>query len=140
VTILSPFLDSTRLDRIVHNRLAAICIREPAFEVELVAVRRWEATEIGPAVVWLEPQPAEPFTALSRAIWAAYPDCPPYGREDDDLEAHLTIAIDDPSSFDSVETEASRLVPFHRRATTVALLVEAPDGRWRTRRRFALGR
>ena len=139
VTILSPFLGDERLDPRVYDRLAGICASEPAFDVELVAVRRWVASDIGPGVVWLEPAPAEPFVRLTRAIWAAFPDCPPYGREDDDLEAHLTIAIDDPGRFGAVEGEAARFVPFRRRARSVSLLVQGDDGRYRTRRRFPLG-
>ena len=110
-----------------------------AFDVAFDAVRRWPPSDYGPGVVWLEPTPGEPFVTLTLAIWAAFPDYPPYGRPDDELEAHLTIAVDDPAHFDAVEIEASRLVPFRRRATTVALLVEGPDGRWRTRRRSPLG-
>jgi 2'-5' RNA ligase len=139
VTILSPFVGVDHLDRRVLAVVGEIVARAPAFEVEFARVRRWPSSDYGPGVVWLAPEPAEPFVALTRAIWAAFPGHPPYGREDDDLEAHLTIAIDDPSNFDTVEAEACRLVPFHRRLTTVALLVEAPDRRWRTRRRFALG-
>jgi hypothetical protein len=139
VTILSPLLDSARLDRSVGARLAAIVAGEPAFDVELAAVRRWEASDIGPGVVWLEPRPSAPFVRLTRAVWAAFPESPPYGREDDELEAHLTIAIDDLARFDSVAAEALRFVPFRRRASSVSLLVEGVNGRYRTRRRFPLG-
>jgi 2'-5' RNA ligase superfamily len=139
VTILSPFLDSDRLDAAVRDRLAAICAHERAFEVELIAVRRWEASDIGPGVVWLQPSPAEPFVRLTRAVWAAFPECPPYGREDHELEAHLTIAIDDPTHFNAVESEAAALLPVRRAAHSVSLLVEGADGRYRTRRRFPLG-
>jgi hypothetical protein len=139
VTILSPFIDSALLDRRVLTRIGEIVAGTPAFDVELDAVRRWPASDYGPGVVWLEPRPAEPFVALTRAIWAAFPDHPPYGREDDELEAHLTLAIDDPARFDAVEAEAAELVPFRRRAEIVALLIEGADGRYRTRRRFRLG-
>jgi len=139
VTILSPFIDVEDLDRVVIARVGEIVAGVPAFDVGFEAVRRWPASELGTGVVWLEPAPAEPFVALTRAIWAAFPDYPPYGRSDDDLEAHLTIAIDNPARFDAAEAEASRLVPFRRRASAVALLVERPDGRWRIRRRLPLG-
>ena len=139
VTILSPFLAVDHLDRRVSAVVGEIVASAPAFEVELTSVRRWPPSDDGPGVVWLAPEPAEPFVALTRAIWAAYPEYPPYGREDDELDAHLTIAIDDPSRFDAAEAEARALVPFRRRVITVALLVEGPDGRWRTRRHFALG-
>jgi hypothetical protein len=139
VTILAPFFDVEGLDRGVIARVGEIVAGVPAFDVGFEAVRRWPASELGTGVVWLEPAPAEPFVALTRAIWAAFPDYPPYGRRDDELEAHLTIAIDVPARFDAAEAEACWLVPFRRRATTVALVVEGRDGRWRTRRRFALG-
>jgi hypothetical protein len=139
VTILSPFLDSARLDAAVRDRLAGICAREPAFEVEFATVRRWEASDIGPGVVWLEPRPSAPFVRLTRAVWAAFPDCPPYGRDDDEIEAHLTIAVDDPSRFAAVERAAADLLPFRRAARSVSLLVQGGDGRYRTRRRFVLG-
>ncbi|MEW5990619.1 MAG: 2'-5' RNA ligase family protein [Chloroflexota bacterium] len=138
VTILSPFVEVEEIDGAVVARVAEVVAGVPAFDVSFGAVRRWPASELGPGVVWLEPTPAEPFVALTRASWAAFPGYPPYGREDDDLETHLTIAIDEPARFDAVEAEASRLVPFRRRATSVALLVEGPQGRWRTRRRFPL--
>jgi 2'-5' RNA ligase len=139
VTILAPFVGVEDLDRRVSAAVGEIVAGARAFDVELAAVRRWPASDHGPGVVWLAPEPAEPFVALTRAIWAAFPDHPPYGREDDELEAHLTIAIDDPARFDAVEAEARSFVPFRRRVTVVALLVESVDGRWRTRRRYALG-
>lgn len=139
VTILSPFVEVEEIDGAVVARVAEIVAGMPAFDVSFGAVRRWPRSELGPGVVWLEPTPSAPFVALTRAIWAAFPDHPPYGREDDELEAHLTIAIDDPAHFDAVEAESARLLPFRRRATAMALLVEGPDGHWRTRRRFGLG-
>jgi 2'-5' RNA ligase len=139
VTILSPFLASELLDARVDDRLAGICAGEAAFDVSLVAVRRWAASAMGPGVVWLEPRPSEPFVRLTRAVWAAFPECPPYGREDDELEPHLTIAIDDPGHFDDVARDAARFLPIRRASRSVSLLVEGSDGRYRTRRRFPLG-
>jgi hypothetical protein len=139
VSILSPFVPVATLDRRVSATVSEIVARTTAFDVTFSAVRRWETSELGPGVVWLAPEPAAPFVALTRAIWAEFPEHPPYGREDDDLEAHLTLAIDDPSRFDAAEAEARQLLPFRRHVNTVALLVEGPDGRWRTRRRYSLG-
>jgi hypothetical protein len=139
VTILSPFVPAAALDRRVSAIVSEIVARTRAFDVAFTSVRRWPPSEIGPGVVWLEPEPAEPFVALSRAIWSEFPEYPPYGREDDALEAHLTIAIDDPSHFDAVEAAARSFLPFRRQVNTVALLIEGPNGRYRTRRRYSLG-
>jgi 2'-5' RNA ligase len=138
VTILSPFLEPERINSAVLDTLAAIAGAELAFDTWFTVVRRWPPSEIGPGVVWLEPDPAAPFLRLTRAVWAAFPDHPPYGREDDDLEAHLTIAIDDPDRFDAVEAATATFLPFRRRASSVDLLVEGRGGGYRTRRRFRL--
>jgi 2'-5' RNA ligase len=140
VTILSPFLDSAAIDAVVHERLAAIARGEPAFDVAFRSVRRWPPSADGPGVVWLAPDPAEPFVRLTRAVWAAWPETPPYGRADDDLEPHLTIAIDEPSRFDAVEAEAARWLPFDREVRLMALLTEGADGRWSEAGTYPLGR
>jgi 2'-5' RNA ligase len=139
VTILSPFLDTARLDAGVFATLALIAAAEPPFEVTFARVQRWPGSEVGPGVVWLEPAPAAPFVALTRAVWAAFPDCPPYGRPDDELMAHLTIAIDDPARFDEAEEAAAPYLPFLRSAAWMCVLVEDDDGSYRTRRRLRLG-
>ena len=139
VTILSPFVPSDDLDRRVSATVSELVARTKAFDVSFSRVRRWEPSEYGLGAVWLEPEPAAPFVALTRAIWAEFPDFPPYGRDDDDLEAHLTIAIDDPAHFDAAEAGAAEFLPFRRHVNTVALLIEGPDGRYRTRRRYSLG-
>ncbi|MEO8461823.1 MAG: 2'-5' RNA ligase family protein, partial [Chloroflexota bacterium] len=97
------------------------------------------ASDLGHGVVWLQPDPGEPFRALTRAIWAAFPEAPPYGSPDIDLEPHLTIASDDPAHFDDVESASAVHVPFRRLVTDVILIVEGPQGRWRTEHRFRLG-
>jgi hypothetical protein len=138
VTILSPFLDSRAVDEDVHERVGAIAALTPGFGVAFRRVRRWPAWEGGPGVVWLEPEPGGPFTTLTRAVWAAFPETPPYGRHDDDLVAHLTVASDDAAAFDAVELEAARSLPFERLIHDIAWLVERADGRWWRRRAYPL--
>ena len=139
VTLISPFLDSAHIDGRVIANLERIVGSSPAFDVAFESVGRWPASEHGPGVVWLRPGPGAAFVGLTRAIWAAYPDAPPYGRLDDDLEPHLTIAIDDPARFDAAERAATAHLPFSRRIESAALLVERSDGRWSAGRRFAFG-
>jgi 2'-5' RNA ligase superfamily protein len=138
VTILSPFLDSSLLDAAVHARVRELIGRVPAFDARFGAVRRWPPSAVGPGVVWLEPRPSGPFVALTRAIWAAFPECPPYGQSGDDLVPHLTVAIDEPDHFDLVESTVSPLLPFGGRVDHASLLVQGASGYWRTAARFAL--
>ncbi len=139
VTILYPFIDSSRLGSLEIETVASIVAAQPSIAVEFARVRRWPAAELGHGVVWLQPDPGEPFRALTRAIWAAFPEAPPYGSPDIDLEPHLTIASDDPTHFDGVEPAAAHHVPFRRLVTAATLIVEGPQGRWRTEHRFPLG-
>lgn len=139
VTILTPFIEVTHLDEQVHATLARLARAAPAFDVAFRRVRRWAPSDAGAGVVWLAPEPGEPFVALTRAIWSAYPESPPYGDPDAEREPHLTIAIDDPARFDAAEARARRPLPFTRRANRVELLVEGEGGVWRSERTYALG-
>jgi 2'-5' RNA ligase superfamily len=140
VTILSPFLDSSALSSIVLGRLEAIAESVSAFDVTFTDVRRWASSATGTPGLWLAPDPSEPFVALTRAVWAAYPDAPPYGLPDQPLEAHLTLAIEHPDRFDADEAETRAHLPFNRRADTAALLIEGSGGRWRIAERFPFAR
>jgi hypothetical protein len=140
VTVLFPFLPPASIDGDVLARVAAIAGSVPAFDVAFREVRRFEPGGAAPeGVVWLAPEPATPFNALIAAVFSAFPDHPPYGGVHEETIPHVTIAADDRGHMDAVEEEASRRLPFRRRATAAALIVEGDDGHWRTRRRFPLG-
>jgi 2'-5' RNA ligase len=141
VTILFPFVPPRSVDGDVLLRVAAIAAAVPAFDVAFGEVRRWEPSDAAPdGVVWLAPEPAAPFIALTAAIFAAFPEHPPYGGIHEETIPHLTLAADDRAHMGAVVAEARRHVPFRRRASAAVLIVEGDDGRWRTRRRFALRR
>jgi hypothetical protein len=54
---------------------------------------RFELTRwFGVDVLWLDPNPAEPFRGLTAAVGAAFPECPPYGGAFDEVVPHLTVA------------------------------------------------
>jgi hypothetical protein len=58
----------------------------PAFECTF-ARTRW----LGEDVLWLAPEPDQPFRALTTALHAAFPQCPPFGGIYPDVVPHLTI-------------------------------------------------
>jgi 2'-5' RNA ligase superfamily len=43
-------------------------------------------------VLWLDPNPAEPFRRLTEAVGVEFPECPPYGGAFDEVVPHLTVA------------------------------------------------
>jgi 2'-5' RNA ligase len=139
VTILSPFLDSDRIDALADRAISRIASGVVGFDVAFRAVRRWPASAAGPGVVWLEPDPAAPFATLTSRLWARFPETPPYGEADAEIVPHLTIAIDEPSRFDAAEVIATATLPFRRGVRAIELVVEGPTGRWRRAGSYRLG-
>lgn len=67
VTVLFPFVPPTELDDAVIAQLREVALSQPAFDFRLARLDEF------PGVVWLRPDPDEPFRALTRAVWAAFP-------------------------------------------------------------------
>ena len=140
VTLLFPFVPALDLRSDHLGRVAAVVESVPAFEVLLRVVRRWDPGGGAPeGVIWLDPEPSEPFVTLTRALGRAFPNHQPYGGIHDTIVPHLTIASDDRRRLGAVQAEAARSLPLRRRVSNAILIVEGADGRWRTRRRFPLG-
>jgi 2'-5' RNA ligase len=137
VTVLFPFLAPDRLDDAVLATVAGIVGSVPAFDVVLARVA-W----FGDRVVWLAPEPAAPFRALSSALWHRFPEAPPYRGEHTDLVPHLTIGHDAPrKQLDAAAEAVAAHLPIAARVETVRLI--ARDGAtepWRTLRELPLGR
>ena len=82
-----PFVPPGLLDDGVLARLAdAVQSKSPPSTASSPAPTG-SATE----VLCLAPEPAEPFRLLTAAVWAAFPEHPPYGGELADLVPHLTV-------------------------------------------------
>ena len=77
-----PFLPVAALTPTSGTGSTAIAAAVEPFEVRFERVRRF------PGVVWLDPEPAEPFRSLTAAIVARWPDHPPYGGVFDEVIPH----------------------------------------------------
>jgi 2'-5' RNA ligase len=133
VTVLFPFLKPSALDPTVRRQLAGIAATVAPFEVRFTSVGRF------PNVVYLAPEPADPFVALTEAVASRFPEHPPYEGAFDVVIPHLTITEADEAPLDELEALAAGSLPFHRRATALEVIVEGDDGRWRSRWRIPLG-
>lgn len=139
VTLLYPFVEPESIDEQVIAGVAAVIGGTPSFDVRFREVRRWAPGGGAPqGVVWLAPDPPEPFIGLIAALWRAFPDHPPYEGMHDKVIPHVTLAAINSRHQRAVETEARRSLPFRRHVGAATLIVEGADGRWRTRRRFRL--
>lgn len=139
VTLLYPFIPPSGISASDVASLGRLVASETPFDVRLTTVRTFPAVAPYPGTTYLEPEPAEPFVRLTRAIWSAFPGYPPFEGAYDEIIPHLTLA-DDASRFEEIEVAARLEVPIGRRVEEAWLIVEGDDGRWARRARLALGR
>ena len=85
-----------------------------------------------PGLLWLAPEPAEPFVALTEAVVERFPSYPPYGGRYASIIPHLTVAAVSPAAL------VEPLLPLHSHVDSV-VLYESADGRhWQDVQAFDL--
>src|SRR5436190_15407498 len=112
VTLNVPFADSS----VVGEHLAELAgelAQFAPFDIVLRSAARF------PGTLYLAPEPAEPFVAMTEALGRAFPDFPPYGGEFDEIVPHLTIAQGDDSLLDAIEAELTEELPLETRVERV---------------------
>lgn len=138
VTVLYPFAPPDEIDTDVLAAVLDVVGDDPVF------VARFHSIGTFPGgVLWLRPEPAEPFRRLTLLLAAAFPRFPPYGGAFPETVPHLTIGIDLPAdAADEVHSELGPGVERHPIVTEVrevALHTRDTDGRWRRRAAIPLG-
>jgi 2'-5' RNA ligase len=138
ITVLYPFKPPEEIGARVLEDLAACAARFPAFRFTLRELRRFTG------VLYLAPDPDEPFRRLTLGIWECFPESPPYGGRIADIVPHLTVAdIWTNDGLDEIATEFARSargrLPIAGRANALALM-DNVSGRWQVRSTVALGR
>ena len=88
-----------------------------------------------PGTLWLAPEPAEPFVAMTEAMVARFPDMPPYGGVFKSVIPHLTVAQ---SWLDDVAVQVEPLLPLGSRVESVVLYESADGKHWSERMTFDL--
>ena len=89
-----------------------------------------------PGVVYLAPEPGEPFVEMTRTFSRYWPEHPPYEGAYPDTIPHLTVV--DGDEPEGVADALSELVPIPARATELWLMVEGEHG-WGLHGRYPLG-
>ena len=136
VTLLYPFLAPGAVSVGDIAALTTLFATTPSFDVVFARCRRF-----GTRVLWLAPEPDEPFLDLMARLFERWPECPPYQGTiaPADVVPHLTISDStEGDHLDRVELAVAASLPVRSRVTE-ALLIENRTGRWTTRERFALG-
>ena len=111
VTVLYPWLDADEITPSDLAGLAAVAAGVPAFDVVLDRFAWF------PGVLWLAPEPAEPFVRLTHGAAACWPHTPPYGGLHAAVTPHLSVmdlaaaGIDGEDEI-AVKDAAERLSPW----------------------------
>lgn len=128
VTLLYPFVPADELGAALPL-VRAVVGRQERFTFELCELRTF------PHTIWVAPEPAAPFVALTAAIEAAFPKYPHFGGVFEEVIPHLTLA-DDVESAELEPTLArlrrlvEPLLPMKLAAEEAAILARQPSGHW----------
>jgi len=129
ITVLHPFMPPARVTSEVLARAAAALRGLGAFDFVLARVARF------PGVLYLAPEPAAPFVALTEALVHAFPDCPPFGGAHDRIVPHLTVGQGSDEDMDLLGNEMhsalQRHGPVEACCRQVTLLQNAGGQQWR---------
>jgi 2'-5' RNA ligase superfamily len=139
VTVLYPFVHPDELDDVVRERLAGAVLSVPAFGC-LFARTAWFAEDL----LWLAPEPDDPFRRLTDAVFRAFPECPPYaGAHGDAPDPHLTIGdltLGTVADLKAAEADVRTNLPLYARVDHVLLMAGAPSpDSWHVVGDFPLG-
>lgn len=134
VTILYPFLPPAMLTDATREALAAIAAGVHPFDVRFQRVRRWED-----GLVWVEPEPVEPFRRVTGSVVERWPEHPPYEGLFDEVIVHMTLVESATAPLPEIERAARAAVPFTGRADRLELWRQDDAGRWRPHWRLRLG-
>src|SRR5580765_3410828 len=126
LTLLYPFVRPEELDAALP-RLAEVVERHERFDFTLTELKTF------PRTVWVAPEPAAPFIALTKAIEAAFPKTPHAGGAFADVIPHVTLV--DGLEESRVDETVQRLrpvveplLPVKLSADEAVVLAEREDG------------
>lgn len=136
ITINYPFLPGIHPSEDLLRDLKSLFGDIPSFTFQLTEVARF------PDVIYLPPEPGEPFRQLIETVAARFPESPPYGGVFDEVIPHLTVAqSDDEALLHTVESDFSEIslqeLPIESRVEGVWLM-DNRGSRWEKRELFRL--
>jgi len=138
ITLLYPFKSPNEIDATVLDCLRHCFRNFTPFEFSLTTINRFPGQ-----VLYLVPEPGDPFRQLTLAIWRCYPEAPPYGGRYATVVPHLTAAhLVTEEQLGEVAHEFEQAsqgrLPIRAQATEVALM-DTRSGRWEINTTFKLG-
>jgi 2'-5' RNA ligase len=132
VTLIGPFADSSEVDNLLEPLVRVFATFAP-FELDLRETARF------PGLLYLRPEPAEAFVAITEALAQTFPDFPPYAGEFDEIVPHITVAQGDEEVLAAAERELATHLPVKSRVERAWLVEDTLSG-WRRHTSFPLER
>lgn len=136
LTLHYPWLPAAEVTDADLARLREFFAARPPLEFELTHV-----TEFPGVVAYAAPEPDEELRSTMRALWAMYPQCPPYGRPGFDPPPHATLGRYEgptPITLEQAKERVEPLLPVHCHITEATLQEEYELDRMRVRQTFRL--
>jgi 2'-5' RNA ligase len=139
ITLLYPFKSPNEIDGGVLDTLSHCFSCFAPFEFALTTINRFPGE-----VLYLVPDPEDPFRQLTLAICRRYPETPPYGGRYSTVVPHLTAAhVVGEQRLGEIARELEQAsqgrLPIRAQAAEVALM-ETRSGRWEINTTFRLAR
>jgi 2'-5' RNA ligase len=136
ITLLFPFLAPGSITKDVLDELGAI--------FDEVSPISFSLTELGsfPNAIYLRPTPAEPLIALTKNIFSAFPEAPPYEGKFAEIIPHMTVAhLSEEQDSEAIEKEIAKSVsaklPLNTEAKEAWLMIEDAEGKWSILSKFS---
>jgi 2'-5' RNA ligase len=140
VTVVAPFLASERLTDSLLGELAELLATQAPPQVRFGRTARFAPSGTAAGVLYLDPEPARELRELTGAVVARWPEAPPYGGLHAEVIPHLTVAIADEPTLDTIEREVGGALGHGITATLERAAVYVHSGnRWREVASLALG-
>jgi 2'-5' RNA ligase len=133
VTVLFPFATPETIDTGALDRIERALVGCEPFPVTFDAVRTFPDH-----VLYLAPEPAARFRALTEVLAAAFPEYPPYRGQFAEIIPHLTVTHRPDAPIDAVAAAVQAHLPVAAAASCVEVWQEGVDDRWSTRASFPL--
>jgi len=134
VTLLFPFKDPSKITGETERKIEQVFLNVKPFPFMLANINTF------PNVIFLEPDPREPFIELTERVAKAFPEHPPWEGKYQAINPHLTIGA-------SIETQQMKRLqkqimedigsklPIKATATEAWLMVKNTDA-WTIKRKF----
>jgi 2'-5' RNA ligase superfamily len=137
LTLLYPWVPAASVTDGDLEALRSFFAQRPRLDFELTHV-----TEFPGLVAYAAPEPDDELRATMRALWAQYPQCPPYGRPGTDPPPHATLGRYEgptPITLEQAKERVEPLLPVRCLVEEATVLEEYELDRMRLRATFPLG-